>query len=673
MITFSLAATFILGLGISGASALDREAKISLAAPWREGLETGQTNVVGKMYYTREHGEGYGFGSGRLGIRTPSPEEPRIHPAVHQEPGGWHPASDRGPHTLQFDQRSDQNYAQRLGLIPDQESKPERKHPYRAGAFLGGLIAVVSLWALSLRRLVRVRTKDLREANARLIRSQEDLHHVNAELVATVQELSTTADELSRQYQELQKMESRLLREKDLLRITLLSVGDGVVVTNSEGTITMINRTGERLLGFHRGSAAGQRFCRLFPKKECAFLKKVISGEKAIRIDGMELVSKEGSRLIAAGNISPIRDVQGELRGAVVVFRDISEAVRQRTEIEFLSFRDHLTGAYNRRGFSREMSRLDQENFLPLSIIVADLNGLKFINDAFGHAVGDQFLIRASHILEKSVPERGIVARLGGDEFAVMLPNTAGEQARQLLREIRGLAKKEAVRSKQISLALGAAVKERPEQNIQTVYNTAEKAMYTDKISAGPGKRAVDLLVSILFADNPGEKEHAHRVAELGKMTALALQLPSEQIEELYTVGLLHDIGKIAVDTTILRKGPLLNRREEAELKRHPEWGYRILRGCRDMEAIAAGILAHHERFDGKGFPRGLKGTEIPFYARIIAIADTYDNIAQERGLSGPQEASKKLREEAGTRFDPDLVQVFVEKVLPQLHKEREH
>ena len=138
-------------------------------------------------------------------------------------------------------------------------------------------------------------------------------------------------------------------------------------------------------------------------------------------------------------------------------------------------------------------------------------------------------------------------------------------------------------------------------------------------------------------------------------------------LNELRTLGLLHDIGKIAIDNSILNKSDRLTKEEWNEIKRHPEIGYRILSSVNDMAELAGFILAHHERWDGKGYPKGIKGTDIPLQARITAVADAYDAMTSKRAYRDPLPESvavDELEKNAGTQFDPEIVRVFINKVI---------
>jgi diguanylate cyclase (GGDEF)-like protein/PAS domain S-box-containing protein len=338
------------------------------------------------------------------------------------------------------------------------------------------------------------------------------------------------------------------------------------------------------------------------------------------------------------------------------ICRNITERRKAEDEILYLSYHDQLTGLYNRRFYEEELSRIDTGRNLPLSIIMGDLNGLKLVNDSFGHSKGDELLKKAAKVIRDACRADDIIARLGGDEFVVLLPGTDAAEAEKIIRRI-----KQAVSLKQddgigLSISFGYDTKNSEAESIQEVFKKAEDRMYKRKLfeSQSIRGRAIHNIIENLYRKNEGEEKHSKAVSALCEKTGIALGLPEGEIIELKKAGLFHDIGKIAVDT---------------DLKRHPEIGYRILSTAHDMGEAAESVLAHHERWDGKGYPRGLKEKEIPFSARIVAIANAYDDMTGDYRSSSPltsAEAAESLQKDAGGKFDPELVSTFIRKVLRQ-------
>lgn len=334
-----------------------------------------------------------------------------------------------------------------------------------------------------------------------------------------------------------------------------------------------------------------------------------------------------------------------------------------------LSYYDQLTGLYNRRYYEEELVRLDREENLPLTFIMADVNGLKLINDSFGHRVGDELLKNVANAILASCRKGEVPARIGGDEFIIILPKTDVKGSKKVIKEIRSLADRNNPSEIQLSISFGIGTKYSIGEDISEATKKAEDDMYANKLVEGPSMRSktIDTIIQTLYEKSPREEAHSTRVSLLCQEMGAHLDMSEEKIKELGMVGLLHDIGKVAISDQVLEKPGRLNKEEWKEMKRHPEVGYRILRTTSEMANISEYVLAHHERWDGEGYPKGLKSENIPLVSRIIAIADAYDAMISDRtyrrGLS-EEMAVKEIIKNSGSQFDPILARIFVEKVL---------
>lgn len=359
-------------------------------------------------------------------------------------------------------------------------------------------------------------------------------------------------------------------------------------------------------------------------------------------------------------------DAFGNVARMVGTHIDITELKRQQQEIEYLSFHDHLTGLYNRRFFDEELARLDTPRNLPLTLLLMDVNGLKMTNDVFGHQAGDKLLRIVADVLRRTCRQDEIIARLGGDEFVVLLPRTGERAAIGLCRRIADAFTGEKVETGPVSVAFGSATKTDMAEPVGGVFIAAENRMYQQKICEMNTVRneSVAFILKTLYEKNPQEERHSIRVGDLSRRIGAAVGMAPEAIDELATAAKLHDIGKIGIGGDLLDKREPLNQSEWLIIRRHPEIGYFILNSARDYSAVAMVVLAHQERFDGKGYPKGLSGRNIPLNARIIAVAEAYDAMTSDRPYRDALSSAEAMREiaaGAGTQFDPEIVRVFLE------------
>ncbi|MDZ7672837.1 MAG: diguanylate cyclase [Halanaerobiales bacterium] len=348
----------------------------------------------------------------------------------------------------------------------------------------------------------------------------------------------------------------------------------------------------------------------------------------------------------------------------LIIMVDVSKQKQYEKEIKHLRFHDQLTGLYNRDYFMEEIKRLDTKRQLPLTIIMGDINSLKLVNDVFGHDQGDQLIKNTAQILEKNLRDEDILARIGGDEFAILLPNTnysIGKAVSQRINQNCSNFVGEGI----ISIALGVATKNNISQDIDHVFKTADDNMYQNKTSESI-KAKQEIISNInkkLRKETDESQDHIKTVKKLVLKFAEKLNLNSEQNEKLKLLAESHDIGKISVKEEVEKNISQLTEEEHEKLKGHAEYGYRISHSIPELSNIADLILSHHERWDGKGYPQGLKHEEIPLLARIFTIVDNYDLLVNGRGeknTRSKETALKEIKRQADDKFDPDLVKEFI-------------
>ncbi|MGM0366076.1 MAG: PAS domain S-box protein [Actinomycetota bacterium] len=357
-----------------------------------------------------------------------------------------------------------------------------------------------------------------------------------------------------------------------------------------------------------------------------------------------------------------------ELNGRDIVMsiaRDITERKKAENQIRYFSFHDKLTGLYNRSYFEEELKRLDTRRQLPLSIIMGDLNGLKLINDAFGHMEGDILLKKAAGLFTKCFREEDIVARWGGDEFAVLLPRTNYRTASELVERIKQGLQRENVHMIPLSMSLGLATKTKAYQQIGEKLIEAENQMYKVKLTESKkvSNSIVDSLRKALFEKLGQTEKQVESFKELAVKLGKAAQVRGNKMDNLMLLSSFYDIGMISVPDSILYARKRLKKEDWNLIRKHPETGYHICIACPQLSTIAFEVLSHHECWNGNGYPQGIGGEKIPLNSRIIAIVDAYMAMADKNFYRSPlrrEKVIKELKEGAGKQFDPSLVESFI-------------
>jgi diguanylate cyclase (GGDEF)-like protein/PAS domain S-box-containing protein len=354
-----------------------------------------------------------------------------------------------------------------------------------------------------------------------------------------------------------------------------------------------------------------------------------------------------------------------------ILSQDITQRKTVESKLLHLSYHDQLTGLYNRRFFEEEIKRIDTDQNLPLSVIMCDVNGLKLVNDSFGHASGDMLLKRAAEAIRNACREKDVIARVGGDEFVVLLPGTTAKETLQIANQIKEHQSAESNANIELSISYGYDTKTTDKQSLIEILANAENHMYRHKLYERSSLRSktIDLIMNTLFEKSSREAAHSSRVSNICHAIAIKMNLDEHTVNQVRIAGLIHDIGKIGIDEGILNKTGNLSLEERSDVERHPETGWRILSSTDEFSDLADFVLNHHEKWDGSGYPNQIKGEEIQLEARIIAIADAYDAMTSQRSyrnVLSKKDAIQELTRCSGMQFDPRIIDVFVNQVLPE-------
>ena len=355
----------------------------------------------------------------------------------------------------------------------------------------------------------------------------------------------------------------------------------------------------------------------------------------------------------------------------ITMIMDINDRKEAEDKAKYYYEHDAMTGLYNRRFGDQKLIELDKAEYLPLSIIMSDANGLKLTNDAFGHMEGDRLLKKLSNIFLESVGPGDYVIRTGGDEFMAILPNTEGTEALEVIKKINNRLEEDTADGFILSMAMGCATRVSLDENLDQIYQSAEGRMYHNKIKYSNAHKikVIEHLQKKMGERNSSFEQHCLNVKRYATELGEAAGLGKESLLELGLAAYYHDIGKIGLDPEIANKKESLDEKDWMNVMKHPEIGYQILKSIPEYARVADYVLFHHERVDGVGYPSAYKDKDIPIPAKILSLAEAYSDMTMNkvyRKRLTKEEAIMEIQKGFGTQFDEDLARLFIDKVLPK-------
>ncbi len=366
-------------------------------------------------------------------------------------------------------------------------------------------------------------------------------------------------------------------------------------------------------------------------------------------------------------NVSYVKGTFFVLASSLIIFylirHEINLMDKAKKDIDILENYDSLTKLYKRRKYEQRLAELEKRN-KQFGIMISDIDGLRIFNEAFSYKSGDEIILQYANILKELYPNT-FIARLGGDEFVILFEDISTENLPKYIDYLKARIKNFSFEGVPIEISIGVAGSEDISENIYELTSLAENRMNKNKLlqSHSSSNALITSLLTALFERSDETEQHAKRMQEMSERLGKHLHFSSSQINDLKLLALLHDIGKMGIDDAILKKPNKLTSKEMTLMKQHPSIGYRIASTIPQLEAISYDILTHHEWFNGEGYPKQLKGEDIPINARIISIVDAFDAMTNNRiyrDKISKNEAIDELLRFKGIQFDPNLVDAFI-------------
>jgi len=416
---------------------------------------------------------------------------------------------------------------------------------------------------------------------------------------------------------------------------------------------------------YQKNELVGKNICDVLPSQIAENLldriKRAIDKNRLQEFEYSYQVGDEvrhfESRLVATGN-----------NQVVSIVRDITAEKSFNDELKYVSFHDPLTGLYNRSYFESEIERLEGSREYPIVVISVDLDGLKLINDTFGHKAGDDYLVAGANILKEATRKADLVARVGGDEFVMVLPRTDYDYGQKLIERIRNMIEQynDDSGTLPVSMSMGIGICENDQRSLEEAYILADRVMYSDKLHRSGEARSniVRTLLANMYESDCISADRSELIQALAVKLGLKAGLMEQQLADLVLLAQVYELGKAVTDEAVLVKPGKLTEAEWDIIRQHPEKGYRIASASPDLAAVSDFILKHHENWDGSGYPLCLRGEEIPLESRILAIVNAYTAMVNPRPYANTLNAAAALEEIkrcAGKQFDPHLAKLFIE------------
>ena len=450
-------------------------------------------------------------------------------------------------------------------------------------------------------------------------------------------------------------------------------------VFDDDFNVLVWNKVAEQISGYSKEEVIGINniWGWLYPngKEEEEVKNKITSFNRDGIVSEFEttIKCKDGASKVVLFNTKKFTDAINKKTTLICIGYDYTEKKKREEKITHIAVHDSLTNLYNRTFFEEHLALMFKERDIRIGIIIIDIDGLKYVNDTVGHQQGDRLIIGLSRILGNIFRPSDIICRIGGDEFAVLLRNIDEHQiqnAHQRLKsKIEDYNNDLLSNRYPLSISFGYSIKDHYDKTALYSFKEADDMLFENKVLKKESviKSILNAIQNTVLEKDQMTDEHVLQLKTLALDFAQAMGFDSIKKDNLISTMELHDIGKVEIPSEILVKDSELESNEFEIIKKHPKSGFRIASLTPNIKNISEYILYTHERWDGKGYPGGLKGEEIPVISRMVHLIDAYDAIISDRPYKKAKSrefAIAELIKCSGGQFDPYLVDVFINKVL---------
>jgi diguanylate cyclase (GGDEF)-like protein len=469
----------------------------------------------------------------------------------------------------------------------------------------------------------------------------------------------------------LNKTKTDLLNSNFKYNLLINNIPDILLQLNEKGDIIYYNQGQLDDSCFNPDQYHNKNIFEVFPieiaKKIKTMITKVLSSNDTKEFkSSIQKLNKTYHSII---RIYP--NNEGEV---ICLIRDISEQILIENKLEYLNIYDSLTGLFNRTYFENRLSYYNDPAFLPMGLVICDLNGLKLVNDTLGHSYGDIIIKESANIIKLSLSNYEEACRIGGDEFAIFFPNCSESL---LIKYKDNVVNKlneynESNPKLPLSFSIGYSIKSNTDVDMNNIFIVADNNMYHDKLLQGIKNRNA-IIEGLIQSLSNKEYKNADLKSSLYNYVmklAKAINYPEQNMENLKLFVNFHDLGQVSISNKILYKQEPLTEEEINIIKRHSEVGYKISLSIPNLFHIADWILKHHEWWNGEGYPLNIKGNEIPVECRVFAIVESYIAMISEKPYKkaiSKKDAISELKRCSSKQFDPLLVDKFIDIIKQEL------